>query len=165
VGGRIERFVEQTLQEWMTLKVNPEKTRTVKLQEPGVGLNFLGYTFRYDRDRYGSNEPYLNLIPSEKSLQRVRDRLQEMTDASQCFVPIRRMIEPINRMLRGWQGYFSPGYPRDAYRDVDSYTLRRLRIHLSRRSQRGYKKPKGVMWWNHLQRLGWSPLPKRLVKL
>jgi len=30
VGGRIERFVEQTLQEWMELKVNPEKTRTVK---------------------------------------------------------------------------------------------------------------------------------------
>ena len=51
VGQRIEQFVEQTLQEWMLLQVNQDKTRTVKLQEPGVGLNFLGYTFRYDRDR------------------------------------------------------------------------------------------------------------------
>ena len=51
VGGRIEQFVEQTLQEWMTLKVNQEKTRTVKLHEPGVGLDFLGYTFRYEHDR------------------------------------------------------------------------------------------------------------------
>ena len=164
VGGRIERFVEQTLQEWMALKVNPEKTRTVRLQEPGVGLNFLGYTFRYDRDWYGHEKHYLNLIPSEKSLQRVRDRLQEMTDTRQCFTPIRQMIERINRMLRGWQGYFSQGYPQGAYRDVDSYTLRRLRTHLHRRSQRGYKKPRGVTWWDHLQRLGWSPLQKRPVQ-
>ena len=164
LGGRIEQFVEQTLQEWMGLKVNREKTRTVKLHEPGVGLNFLGYTFRYDRDRYGRDGHYLNLMPSEKSLQRVRDRLKEMTDASQCFTPIRQLIERINRMLRGWQGYFSQGYPRQAYRDVDSYTLRRLRTHLRRRSQRAYKKPKGVTWWDHLQRLGWTPLQKRPVQ-
>jgi len=164
VGGRIEQFVAQTLQEWMELKVNPEKTRTVALHEPGVGLNFLGYTFRYDRDRHGREGHYLNLTASEKALQRVRDRLREMTDTSKCFVPIRSLIEQINRMLRGWQGYFSQGYPSDAYRDVDSYTLRRLRTHLSRRSQRGYKKPKGVTWWAHLQRLGWTPLQQRPVK-
>ena len=145
----------------MELKVNPEKTRTVSLYEPGMGLNFLGYTFRYDRDRHGRDGDYLNLIPSEKSLQRVRDKLREMTDARQCFTPIRDLIERINRMLRGWQGYFSQGYPQAAYRDVDGFTLRRLRKHLSRRSQRGYKKPKDVTWWDHLQRLGWNPLQKR----
>jgi RNA-directed DNA polymerase len=164
VGGRIEQFVEQTLQGWMGLKVNLEKTRVVKLHELGVGLNFLGYTFRYDRDRYDRAVYYLNLTPSRKSLQQVRDRLREMTDARQCFTPIRQMIERINRMQRGWQGYFSQGYPGQAYRDVDSHTLRRLRKHLSRRSQRAYKKPKGVTWWDHLQRLGWSPLQTRRVK-
>ncbi len=164
VKGRIDQFVEQTLQEWMGLKVNRDKTRTVKLHEPGVGLDFLGYTFRYDRDRRGRDGHYLNLTVSEKSLQRVRDRLKEMTVASKCFVPIRRMIEQINRTLRGWQEYFSQGYPREAYRDVDSYTLRRLRIHLSRRSQRVYKKPTDVTWWDHLQHLGWTPLQKRPVK-
>jgi RNA-directed DNA polymerase len=161
VGGRIEQFVTQTLQEWMELKVNPDKTRTVSLQQPGVGLDFLGYTFRYDRDRYGRDGNYLNLIPSERSLQRVRDKLKEMTNARQCFTPVRDLIERINRTLRGWQGYFSQGYPQAAYRDVDSFTLRRLRNHLHRRSQRGYKKPKAVTWWDHLQRLGWRPLQKR----
>jgi RNA-directed DNA polymerase len=163
-GGRIEQFVTQTLQDWMELKVNPDKTRTMSLYEPGVSLNFLGYTFRYDRDRHGREGYYLNLTVSEKSLQRVRDRLRERTDARKCFVPIRRLIEQINQMLRGWQGYFSQGYPREAYRDVDSFTLRRLRNHLRRRSQRGYKKPKGVTWWDHLQRLGWTPLQKRPVQ-
>jgi RNA-directed DNA polymerase len=160
VGGRIERFVTQTLQEWMELKVNPEKTRTVDLHEPGVGLNFLGYTFRYDRDWYGRDGHYLNLIPSEKSLQRVRDKLKEMTNASQCFTPVRDLIERINRMLRGWQTYFSQGYAYQVYRDVDSHTLRRLWTHLHRRSQRGYRKPKDVTWWVHLQHLGWLPLQK-----
>jgi RNA-directed DNA polymerase len=163
VGVRIEQFVDQTLHEWMALKVNRDKTRTVKLHMPGEGLNFLGYTFRYDRDRYGGDGHYLNLIPSDKSLQQVRYRLKAITDARRCFTPIRQMIERINRMLRGWQGYFSQGYPAAVYRDVDSYTLRRLYIHLHRRSQRAYKKPKGVTWWDHLQRLGWSPLQKRQV--
>ena len=163
VGVRIEQFVEQTLQEWMALKVNRDKTRTVKLHEPGVGLNFLGYTFRYDRDLYDRDGHYLNLIPSDRSLQQVRDRLKAMTGASQCFMPIRQMIERINRMLQGWQRYFSQGYPAQAYRDVDSYTLRRFRQHLRRRSQRAYKKPEDVTWWDHLQRLGWSPLQKRQV--
>lgn len=164
VGVRIEQFVEQTLQGWMGLEVNLEKTRIVKLGEPGVGLNFLGYTFRYDRDRYGRDYPYLNLIPSRKSLQQVRDRLREMTESRQCFTPIPEMMERINRMLRGWQGYFSEGYPSKAYRDVDRYTQRRLRKHLSRRSQRAYKKPKGVTWWDHLQSLGWRPLQMRQAK-
>jgi RNA-directed DNA polymerase len=163
VGKRIEQFVGQTLQEWMGLKVNLEKTRTVKLHEPGVGLDFLGYTFRYDHDWYGRPGRYLNLVPSKKSLQRVRDKLKEMTGRKQSFVPIPTLLVSINTMLRGWQGYFSQGYPGKAYRDVDSYTLRRLRGHLRRRSQRAYKKPKDVTWWSHLQQLGWCPLQTRQI--
>lgn len=79
VGGPMEQFVERTLEEWMGLKVNREKTRTVRLHEPGVGLTFLGYTFRYDRDRYGRAGHYLNLTVSRLSLQRVRERLKMMT--------------------------------------------------------------------------------------
>ncbi len=157
-GGRIEQFVTQTLQDWMGLKVNWEKTRTISLSEPGVGLDFLGYTFRYDRDWYGRKGQYLNLTVSEKSLQRVRDKLQEMTHVSQCFTPVRDLIERINRMLRGWQTYFSQGYAYQVYQDVDPFTLRRLWHHLRRRSQRGYEKPKDVTWWDPLQRLGWTPL-------
>ena len=163
-GGRIEQFVDQTLQRWMGLEVNREKTRTVKLHEPGVSLDFLGYTFRYQRDRYGRKGHYLHLTVSRSSLQRMRNRLKTMTGANQCFTPVRPLIGRINRMLQGWQSYFSQGYPSDAYRAIDSYTLRRLWTHLSRRSQRGYKKPTGVTWWHHLQSLGWTPLQQRPVR-
>ena len=100
-----------------------------------------------------SDRSVLHLIPSEKSLPRVREKLKKRTDASQCVTPIRPLIERINRRLCGWQGYFSQGYAHQLYRDVGRYTLRRLRTHLTRRSPRGYTKPKGVTWWDHLQRL------------
>src|SRR5581483_6629425 len=73
VGGRITSFVEQTLQGRFDLKVNREKTRTVKLGEPGVSLDFLGYTFRYQDDLQGRPWKYLNHCPSAKALQRERD--------------------------------------------------------------------------------------------
>ena len=36
-----------------SLEINREKTRVVDLREEGASLDFLGYTFRYDRDRQG----------------------------------------------------------------------------------------------------------------
>ena len=41
-----------------------------------------------------------------------------------------------------------------------------LRQKLYRKAKREpmYKKPKGLTWWVHLQRLGWTPLQKRPVK-
>ena len=99
VGGRIVEFVEQTLQGRFGLTVNREKTRTVKLNEPGESLDFLGYTFRYDRDLQGRPWRYLNVCPSSKSMQRERDKLREMTGPEMCFMPITALIEQINDCL------------------------------------------------------------------
>jgi RNA-directed DNA polymerase len=106
-GGRIQRFVEQTLQGRFDLKVNADKTRTVKMNAPGAGLDFLGYTFRYDRDLMGRDHRYLNQCPSKKAMQRERDKLREMTGPEKCFMPIPVLIYQINEHLRGWGNYFS----------------------------------------------------------
>ena len=44
-------FIEAKLETWMGLEINREKTRVVDLKQEGASLDFLGYTFRYDRDR------------------------------------------------------------------------------------------------------------------
>jgi hypothetical protein len=50
------------------LLANREKTRIVDLKEEGASLDFLGYTFRFDRSRFGKTAPqYLNLFPSKKA--------------------------------------------------------------------------------------------------
>ena len=47
----------------------------VDLKEQGASLDFLGYTFRYDRDLKGRDQKYLNMFPSEKALKRERAKL------------------------------------------------------------------------------------------
>jgi RNA-directed DNA polymerase len=154
VDGRIKNFVESTLEEWMGLTINRDKTRVVKLSDPGESLDFLGYTFRYDRDRHGRPHRYLNMFPSKKALERERQKLREMTGPRMCFKPIRGMIAEINRHLVGWSQYFSPGYSRHAFRQINGFTRQRLTRHLKRRSQRPYRPPKGVTWYAQLERLG-----------
>jgi RNA-directed DNA polymerase len=158
VGGRIEQFVEQTLQGRFGLTVNRDKTRTAKLRRPGESLDFLGYTFRYDRDLQGRPWQYLNLCPSAKSMQRERDKLREMTGPKYCFMPIPALIGQINVHLRGWSNYFEAGYPRHAFRQINCFVQQRLEKHLRRRSQRPYRRAAGVSWYAHLQKLGLQSL-------
>jgi RNA-directed DNA polymerase len=156
--GRIERFVEQTLQGRFGLTINRQKTRTLKPQEVGASLDFLGYTFRYDRDRWGRSGCYLNLCPAAKSLQRERDKLHAMTGPESCFKPTPRLIAEINRYLKGWANYFGKGYPSKAFHQINGYVRQRLERHLKRRSQRPYRCKDGLTWYAQLQRLGFRPL-------
>jgi RNA-directed DNA polymerase len=155
VGGRIGAFVGSVLEGRMELSINRAKTRTVRLTGPGAaGLDFLGYTFRYDRSRYPGGGRYLNLFPSKKSQQRARDRLRELTGPRWCLVPVVGMIARVNEHLRGWGTYFRLGYPRVAYRRINDFVGQRLTRHLRRRSQRPFRPPAGMSWYGQLHRLG-----------
>jgi RNA-directed DNA polymerase len=153
-GERLKTFIEQKLEGWLGLTLNRDKTRIVNLHEPGTSLDFLGYTYRFDRDLKGRDKRYLNLAPSKKSLARLRDKLRDMTGPGYGYKPIPHMIQDVNRMLKGWAGYYSQGYPAMAYRRVNSYARERLTLHLRRRSQRPFKPPEGVTYYAKLEQLG-----------
>ncbi len=148
------QFIESKLEQWMGLELNREKTRTVDLKQTGTSLDFLGYTFRYDRDRHGRPYRYLNVVPSKKSLKKERATLRDMTSSRYCFKPIPVLIEDLNRNLEGWAAYFQFGYPSQAFGSINSYVQERLRIHLHRRSQRPYRAPKDVSLYALLKTLG-----------
>jgi RNA-directed DNA polymerase len=154
VSPRLRGFVETEIEDWLKLKINREKTRIVNVREAGQRLDFLGYGFRYDRDRYGRARQYLNMFPSPKAMARERSRLRKMTAASQCHKPLPVLIREINEHLRGWAAYFGKGYPREAFRDINSYVRCRLTRHAQRRSQRGYWPPKGRTFYAHLDHMG-----------
>ena len=147
-------YIESRLEERFQLAINREKTRVVDLREQGASLDFLGYTFRYDRDRKGRGRNYLNVFPSNKAVNRERKKLHEMTGGRQCFKPIPILIGELNRHLKGWMNYFSFGYPASAYCEIERYVRDRLIRHLRRRSQRPYRPPAGEPWLQHLVRLG-----------
>jgi RNA-directed DNA polymerase len=154
MGSETIEFIESRLEGKFQLEINREKTRVVNLREPGASLDFLGYTFRYDRDRKGRDRRFLNVFPSKKAVQRERDKLREMTNSHQCFKPISILMEELNRHLKGWANYFSFGYPTGVYWEIDWFVRGRLIRHLRRRSQRPYHPPKGDAWYTHLQSLG-----------
>jgi RNA-directed DNA polymerase len=153
-GRRVTDFIESRIESWLDLELNRSKTRTVQLRKPGSSVDFLGYTFRYDRDLRGRNKRYLNIEPSRKAMNAHRQALRRMISRSKGFVPITRLIEIINRRQRGWANYFSFGYPRKAMRKVNWYVRSRLIGHLRRRSQRPFHPPKGRSYYHHLKQLG-----------
>lgn len=153
-GKRLRSFIEDTLERWLELEINREKTQIVKLREEGASLNFLGYTFRYDRDQFGRGHRYLNVMPAKQSIKRERAKLHELTNHRRCFVPLPVLIEQLNRHLRGWQAYFNFGYSSQARKQIRKALLDRLIQHVNRRSQRRFKKPEDVSYYAYFQRLG-----------
>jgi RNA-directed DNA polymerase len=152
-GKRLREWVEQTLEGRFKLTINREKTRVVNLAETGASLSFLGYSFRYYRDLHGRDHRYLNVFPANKSVARFREKLRALLAANPA-PPIPTLIGRVNRMLSGWQQYFSLGYPKMAFKAVNTYVVLALKRHLRRRSQRPFRPPKGVSFYVHLQRLG-----------
>jgi len=151
---RLVGWIEKKLESCMGLEINREKTRVVNLKEKGASLDFLGFTFRYQDDLKGRGWQYLNVTPSAKALKKEREKVREMTGPSQCFQPIPKLIQNLNRQLDGWANYFRFGYPREAFRDINWYVRDRLTQHLRRRSQRPFRPPEGSSYYDHLDKLG-----------
>lgn len=153
VGKRIIGFVESTLESRMGLEINREKTQVVSLTD-GEGVDFLGYTLQYHRDRRGRGYKYLNVSPSKKALAKERAALREMTDSRWCSMPLSVMIQRLNRQIRGWAAYFGYGHPRRAFRAINWHVLNRLKCHLGRKSQRPQRPPAETSYYRYLAQRG-----------
>ena len=108
----------------------------------------------FERNLKGNLYKIWNRMSSGKE----RDKLLEMTNSHQCHKPIPKLLEGLNRHLKGWSNYFKFGYPRDAFREINWYVGQRLFRHLNRRSQRAFKLPEGTTYYQHFRKLGLEPL-------
>jgi RNA-directed DNA polymerase len=151
-GQRIGDWVQATVEDWMGLAINREKTRVVQLKDAGASLDFLGFSFRYEPDKFGRPQRFLNRVPSAKACTRERSQLRGLINARCSHVPIPELIGRVNAQVRGWAGYFRHGRSRPAFRALNWYLQQRMVRHLKRRSQRPYRPPEGVSWYAHLYR-------------
>jgi len=154
IDHRIVGWVEHLVEERLGLTINREKTRVVNLKGEGKAVDFLGYTFRYDRDLNGGSHTYLNMAPSKGALERERENIRKLINTSQSHTPLPDIIHRVNLQLKGWKQYYSVGYPAKAYRDINAYTRERLRRHLNRRSQRPWRPPKGMTYYQAFHHMG-----------
>ena len=153
-GSRMRDFIESKIESWLDLELNRDKTKVIDLRQPGASVDFLGFTFRYDRDLGGRDFRYLNITPSKKAMQAEKENLRKMFSSRRSHVPVPYLIEEVNLHLKGWANYFSFGYPRVAMRTMNWFVRSRIIRHLRRRSQRPFRPPKGRSFYQHLKMLG-----------
>ena len=134
ITDRTVDWIEENIENVLKLTINKEKTSIVNLNRSGDQLNFLGYTFRKDKDLKGNPWLYLNMFPSKKAVDKFKENLRkELRDNR---VPFPLVIMSINQKTRGWKEYFKLGYPRKACRDINYFLQGLLKKSLEKRSQR-----------------------------
>ena len=153
-GKPLKDWIETKLEGWLGLVINREKTRTLQLKDEGQILNFLGYSFRYEKDRGGRPHKYLSFFPSAKAMEKEREKIRELTGRERCFLPAKKMIEDLNEHLRGWKNYYRIGYCRREFGKINWLVFQRVLKHLHRRSQRGYRRKHGMSDYEYLKELG-----------
>ena len=136
----------------MGLTINRDKTRIITLKKEGASLDFLGYTFRYECDKFGRSKRFLNMVPSAKSCASEREAIRGIINTRSSFMPIPELIERTNRQLRGWSAYYGKGRSRPALLAMNWFVFRRVVRHLKRRSQCPYCPPEGGSWYEHVYR-------------
>lgn len=154
LGTRVRTWIEDTLEGRFRLTINREKTRVVKMHQPGASLDFLGFTFRYEHGWSERTRRYLRVEPSRKAENRFREKVHEQAGPRWGWTPLPNLIGRLNQTLRGWCAYFRHGHPHRVFYRLDGYVLKRLWQHLRRRSQRRYRVPANETLCAHLQRLG-----------
>lgn len=154
MGNRITDWIESKLGNDLDLQINKEKTRVLKLKTEGESLDFLGFMLRYDKDLYGRNIRYLNLIPSNNSIISLKNKTRALTNSG-YKQSLRNTIKEVNKVNRGWANYFKIGYPKMTFRDLNNFTRNRIKIFLNHRSQRKCRPFKdGESLYAGLQRIG-----------
>jgi RNA-directed DNA polymerase len=128
-------------------------------------FDFLGYTFGPEYHRKQGYR-YLSASPSKKSVRRLKGKVNDLL-APGNKEPWPEVRDRLNRLLRGWSGYFDYGTRLMAYRAIDNHVYNKVRGFLCRRCKvqgRGTRRfpdnavfgPYGVL---RLRRVHLGPLP------
>jgi group II intron reverse transcriptase/maturase len=113
------------------LELHPGKTRQVDLSFGKEGFDFLGCHLHkrlsgviWERER--KRVYFLHRWPSQRAMQRIRQRVKELTPRGRCHADLREVIVDLNPILRGWGTYFRTGNASQRFNQLDGYVWRRL---------------------------------------
>jgi len=137
--------------ERLGLELHPEKTRRVDLYDGKEGFDFLGCHLHkrmsgviWERERRRSY--FLHRWPSARSMQRLRQKVRELTPRWRCHVDIREVIDDLNPLLRGWGNDFRTGNAHQRFNQADEYVWRRLHALRVQRKGRHLRAGEAERW-------------------
>lgn len=151
---QIVNWIEEKIESWLGLEINREKTRIVELRAQGEFLDFLGFTFKFVKSWKYKGNRFAIMVPSNLSIQREKDKIRLMLGYHMGWKDLKELAEEVSRQVFGWSKYFSLGYFRKAFNVINGFLLERSIRFLRKRSQKGYKFPKGITRMSHLETMG-----------
>lgn len=124
VRDNAKRFLERKLK----LQVNMEKTEARRAN----GSSFLGFTFIGKKGK----GPHCISIPQAKKLKKLEDRIRLLTKRNRG-VSVGTVIAQLNKMLRGWIGYFARSSMKTYLQNLMGWIRRRIRQFLWKQWKNG----------------------------
>ena len=131
-GERVLAGVSQFLSERLKLTVNEAKSAVARPWE----RKFLGYSLSWHK------APKLRIAPT--SLKRLEEKIREVLKGARGR-SVRRTIEALNPVLRGWAAYFKLTETKRALEEIDGWLRRKLRCILWRQWKRPYTRARNLM--------------------
>jgi len=153
--GRIEHVLGR-----LGLKLHPQKTPRVVLTRGQEGFDFLGCHLHKRMSgrlwqQKGLKRYCLQNWPGRKAMNRVRDRVRELTPRRRFHRGVRSVIAELNPVLRGWGQYFQTGNAANHFIDVDAYVVKRLKSLRLKRAGRNLRAGQAQRWdRDHFESLG-----------
>src|SRR5215831_3618596 len=113
----------------------------------GDSFGFLGFEYRLIRSRQGKWRT--QLVPKMKKRTALLRKLKPIFQRYRSQ-PVRRVIEEINPILRGWVNYFAVGHSSRCFSFIKLWVEKKVRRHLMRaRGQRGFGWKRWSTEWLH----------------
>lgn len=138
----------------LNLELQPEKTGEVNLAMGKEGFNFLGHYLRKCRSVKYPKYYFLNRWPSKESMAKVREAIKRLTSYRRMKIrDVYELLPELNRLLRGWSGYFKTGNAARKFSQIESYVWQRLVIFQNRRRSQKHphrKREYAYDWYRNL---------------
>ncbi|HTE85374.1 MAG TPA: group II intron reverse transcriptase/maturase [Dehalococcoidia bacterium] len=139
----------------LKLRLHPEKTRVVDLDQGAAGFDFLGFHIRRVASWRYRGRSFCQRWPSRRALMAIRARVRAVIGPrSQLSRDLAEVVGRLNPVIRGWGNYFRWGNSSRKFVQIDSYVQERLALFDSKkrgRSGRGWGTRHNAAW---LQSLG-----------
>jgi RNA-directed DNA polymerase len=129
--GAVEKRLREEFAK-LDVEVNEEKSRRADLKR-GESFGFLGFEFWRVRSRAGRWMPLYRPQTKKRTalLRHLRVVFRRLRSQ-----PIRRVIETINPILRGWVNYFAIGHAGQCFSFIRNWVEQKIRRHLARARMR-----------------------------